>query len=61
MTPETAKTPKFAIGDVVQLKSGGPLMTVTKVFKNEVNTTWFPSDVQNVEGGFIIATIKLAE
>ena len=48
MTPETPPTPKFAIGDVVQLKSGGPDMTVAEhqppFFQDMVdryNVTWF--------------------
>ena len=32
---------KFKIGDIVQLKSGGPKMTVTKVLEEGVNTAWF--------------------
>ena len=32
---------KFKVGDIVQLKSGGPKMTVTDVFENEVRTAWF--------------------
>ena len=37
---------KFKIGDIVQLKSGGPAMTVTAVegegmIGEGVNTTWF--------------------
>ena len=31
----------FEIGDVVQLKSGGPEMTVTAVNNNEVACAWF--------------------
>jgi len=34
--------PKFKIGDIVQLKSGGPKMTVTNVTRGEgVHTAWF--------------------
>lgn len=32
---------KFKIGDIVQLKSGGPKMTVTDVFENQVRIAWF--------------------
>lgn len=32
---------KFAIGDIVQLKSGGPKMTVTSVLEKVVHTAWF--------------------
>ncbi|WP_199728308.1 YodC family protein [Achromobacter sp. K91] len=31
----------FQQGDVVQLKSGGPLMTVTSISGNDVSCTWF--------------------
>ena len=31
----------FKIGDIVQLKSGGPLMTVQKVRTDEVDCMWF--------------------
>ena len=32
---------KFKIGDIVQLKSGGPKMTVTQVLERVVHTAWF--------------------
>ena len=32
---------KFKIGDIVQLKSGGPKMTITKVLEEVVHTAWF--------------------
>lgn len=32
----------YKIGDIVQLKSGGPKMTVTKIFDDDsVHTSWF--------------------
>lgn len=35
---------KFKTGDVVQLKSGGPWMTVVGVEDGEVSCTWFDKD-----------------
>jgi uncharacterized protein YodC (DUF2158 family) len=32
---------KLKVGDVVQLKSGGPKMTVTNVLEKVVHTSWF--------------------
>ncbi len=32
---------KFKVGDIVQLKSGGPKMTVTAVLEKVVHTAWF--------------------
>jgi len=39
-------------GDVVQLKSGGPWMTVTDVEDGEVSVTWFDKDNQLKTGDF---------
>lgn len=32
----------FKPGDIVRLKSGGPLMTVTTIVGWDTNCTWFP-------------------
>lgn len=42
---------KFKIGDIVQLKSGGPKMTVTTVLDEVVRTAWFAGS-KNEEGAF---------
>jgi uncharacterized protein YodC (DUF2158 family) len=36
----------FKIGDVVQLKSGGPEMTITGIDSSDgtIGCTWFPSE-----------------
>lgn len=34
----------FRVGDVVQLKSGGPAMTVTEVNGTDVTCSWFVRD-----------------
>lgn len=50
----------FKIGDVVQLNSGGPKMTVTNVLSKEqyVHTTWFAGSKKE-NGGFPFASVKL--
>ena len=42
------------IGDIVELKSGGPKMTVTEINVNgEIRCTWFNmNDVNNPYGGY---------
>lgn len=39
-------TKMFKVGDVVQLKSGGPLMTVSECDGHEVTVVWFKDDEQ---------------
>jgi len=55
----------FQPGDVVQLKSGGPLMTVIELvqFKDIslVNCGWFIGSGEFKAGQFRLATIKAAE
>lgn len=46
----------FNVGDVVQLKSGGPLMTVTEVEDTTVWCVWFDKTEQK-GGSFIAATL----
>jgi uncharacterized protein YodC (DUF2158 family) len=47
------------VGDVVRLKSGGPLMTVYKCGNNDiVICTWFPSVDKAVTAGFLLMTLK---
>ena len=35
------KTDSFQVGDVVQLKSGGPIMTVDRISEYGVRAAWF--------------------
>ena len=35
---------EFQVGDVVQLKSGGPIMTVSTKEESKVQCAWFASD-----------------
>ena len=37
---------EIGIGDVVQLKSGGPAMTVAELEDEDVNTLWFAGEVR---------------
>jgi len=36
----------FRVGDVVRLRSGGPLMTVVRIVLSEIETRWFDSQQQ---------------
>lgn len=53
---------EFQVGDTVQLKSGGPKMTITYIcLGNEVETMWFGEVFQKVEKGrFPIAVLVRA-
>lgn len=49
---EEKKEPKFPIGSVVRLKSGGPLMTVVcHPYEDTANVIWFEGRIEraNVE------------
>ncbi|ALK10254.1 YodC family protein [Blastochloris viridis] len=35
---------KFEVGDIVQLKSGGPLLTVSTVDKNAIHCVYFSDE-----------------
>ena len=43
---------KFKIGDVVQLKSGGPQMTVMKIEDSEVTCLWFNAKQEEKNGKY---------
>jgi uncharacterized protein YodC (DUF2158 family) len=56
----------FKIGDVVQLKGGGPVMTVTGLRKtlhgdDEVAVTWFDSDDKAQTAEYPPAALKVYE
>lgn len=40
---------KFKIGDIVQLASGGPAMTILRIDGNETSVVWFVGD-DKIEG-----------
>lgn len=51
----------FKIGDIVQLKSGGPKMTVTNILdsgKNIVHTSWF-AESKKESGPFPVEALIL--
>lgn len=54
----------FKSGDVVELKSGGPSMTVTSVDGDKVSVVWFEDKLDGLWGGvrvdsFLAATLEL--
>ena len=56
--------PEIKVGDIVQLKSGGPMMTVSAVspFNGVMSATciWF-DDKKEVHGVFALATLNKDE
>ena len=55
----------FKVGDVVQLKSGGVRMTVSKLFKSSegcemVQCTWFDKPKEH-RAAFVIDSLEAAE
>jgi uncharacterized protein YodC (DUF2158 family) len=54
---------EFQLGDVVRLKSGGPLMTVARVGDYDITCQWFTSDAAaaSVMESFISAVIEKVE
>ena len=56
----------FKVGDVVQLKSGGARMTVSKLFKSSegcemVQCTWFDKKPREHRAPFVIDSLEVAE
>jgi uncharacterized protein YodC (DUF2158 family) len=58
--PAPAKPPTKA-GDVVRLKFGGPLMTVTSFCEGSATTVWFGSDGNQHTDQFVNETLQLVE
>jgi uncharacterized protein YodC (DUF2158 family) len=51
---------EFKIGDVVQLKSGGPKVTVTNVLEGVVHTSWFAGS-KNEKASFPIDAVATSQ
>jgi uncharacterized protein YodC (DUF2158 family) len=56
----------FKVGDVVQLKSGGTRMTVSKLFKSPegremVQCTWFDKKPREHRAAFVMDSLEAAE
>jgi len=51
---------KFKLGDIVQLKSGGPTMTVDSEGKSELACLWF-AEAELKDGRFSATSLKLVE
>lgn len=48
----------FEVGDVVQLKSGGPNMTVKEVNETHTIAVWFPANDELKAQAFVHNTVK---
>ena len=50
---------KFQVGDVVRLKSGGPLMTVQQAtYADNIMCTWFDENNKRLSEGFHPRTLQ---
>ena len=52
---------KFKVGDLVRLKSGGPIMTVYTIDDDDIHTNWFTDDGKEEWHYFPIATLEKVE
>jgi uncharacterized protein YodC (DUF2158 family) len=55
---------RYQVGDRVELKSGGPIMTVTDLmdsFPDDCNCSWFNGENKLEQGAFKMAALKEAE
>lgn len=52
---------EFEIGDVVQLKSGGPVMTVYNVDGSSIGCIWFDDKNKKISAPFIPETLQKYE
>jgi uncharacterized protein YodC (DUF2158 family) len=50
---------QLRIGDLVRVRSGGPLMTVTSVQGDQVNCSWFDQNGQSESQNFPVFALKL--
>ena len=48
----------FEVGDVVQLRSGGPLMTINELGEHKLSTAWFTRDYEPRFGSFRPAMLR---
>jgi uncharacterized protein YodC (DUF2158 family) len=48
--PRLEVPPRFKVGDVVVLRSGGPRMTVWSVSNHDIGTVWFVGDLVQRDG-----------
>ena len=55
-----AMSEQFKPGDVVRLKSGGPMMTVAHVGDDEIYCEWFDDKKEPQGRGFSPVSLKLA-
>jgi len=53
--------PKIEKGDTVQLKSGGPVMTVQVCSQNLAYCVWFDEEANRKEGSFELGTLDKVE
>lgn len=53
--------PQFKPGDIVSLRSGGPLMTVVMVSGPSALCEWFSDDPQPQSRSFAVTSLKLAD
>jgi uncharacterized protein YodC (DUF2158 family) len=52
---------EFKPGDVVQLKSGGPFMTIIKLAAGTADCEWFDDKKNPQERRFAVTSLKLRE
>ena len=51
----------YKIGDIVQLKSGGPKMTITAIIDDHVRAAWFAGSKYEVAHVPMDALVRLTE
>lgn len=50
----------FEVGQTVELKSGGPVMTITTIVADQITCSWFVNKHKHGSGTFPAAALKPA-